>query len=516
MMSEVADHLAELLAHQGIALAFGVTGSGLSWSLASSLERRNVPFVPVAHEASGAFMAGAVFRSTGKLAAALSIKGPGLANMIPGITYNCLEGNAAVTISEAYGAEVPRFKRHKRIDHSHLLKSIVKGACTLNRIDDHLPMLLSMAISEVPGPVHVDLHNDAVAAPVSAPRRRTAESGSDDLLRAVEAAARPIVVAGSLASRRPWGKRLASLRVPVFTTAATKGLINERLANSAGVFTGDGKQLAPETELFPLADLIVGLGLRNTEVLSPRSYDCPMVLVDEIDDGLGDGFSAVHHVVWADLPDRVCDCLDLKQWGTDLIARSRRRLLDALTQTTWSPAVCFAALNEIGFDYAMVLDTGLFCTVGEHMWMAGSDRPFLGSGNARFMGASIPSAIGLSLANPGLPVLCVTGDGGIRPYVAELKIAIEDRLPLCVVLMTDGRYGSIAAAQRDRSASRRAVEICNPSWRQAIEGMGCEARQVSSLTNFEAAITGWSRGEPLFLEAPFNPRQYAELTKDLR
>ena len=81
-------------------------------------------------------------------------------------------------------------------------------------------------------------------------------------MRLVEKARQPIVVAGTLALRAGLSERLGKLQVPVFTTAAAKGLVDERLPNSAGVYTGVGLELSPEHDLFDQADLVVCIGMR--------------------------------------------------------------------------------------------------------------------------------------------------------------------------------------------------------------------------------------------------------------
>src|SRR4030095_4491817 len=94
----------------------------------------------------------------------------------------------------------------------------------------------------------------------------------------------------------------------------------------------------------------------------------------------------------------------------------------------------------------LVVDTGAFCTVAEHVWQAATPANFVASANGRYMGTSLPMAIGASLAKPQTEILCITGDGGIRPFWAEIKIAVAERLPICFLLMSDGRSGRIVAA----------------------------------------------------------------------
>jgi acetolactate synthase-1/2/3 large subunit len=385
-------------------------------------------------------------------------------------------------------------------------------------VADGWDALVGAARAEAPGPVHLELGaRPAVPAPlgVAGP-----EAGDDpaQLLDRIAAARRPLLIVGSLALRRDWGARLAALRVPVFTTCAAKGALDESGPWSAGVYTGDGKALSPEASLFRDADLVVGIGLRNTEILSPRAFAAPYLSVDEVGGDLAEGLAPALRVADADAVycGRVLDALAGAEWGADQVVHALESMRTALDDGSWLPAACFARLNGLGFDYAAVMDTGSFCTIGEHLWLARPTRPYLGSSNGRFMGTGLPTAIGAAAGAPGTPVICATGDGGVRMYLPELKLAVAERLPVCVVLMSDGRYGSIACAPQPRVMSTRAVEIDGPSWWRTVESMGCAALPVGSPDALGAALESWDRAGPLFLEASFAPEPYAAMTNGLR
>ncbi|HSK19855.1 MAG TPA: thiamine pyrophosphate-dependent enzyme [Longimicrobiales bacterium] len=517
-MNDIIDGLAAAIAGNGARLAFGVTGSGPSWSLITRLEELGVHYLPTCHEAAAALMAGAAARTTGVVTPSISIKGPGLANMLPGIIANGYENAPALSISEAYGSDAPASRMHKRLDHSAVLRSVVKQHIGAGHLDRDLSTLFCTAQAEIPGPVHVDLA-DTAAPPALPPSLPVAPSAVDvqRVLDAIVSAARPAVIAGSLALRRAWRTQLATLRVPVFTTAAGKGAIPEDLPAAAGIFTGDGRDLAPETAVLASADLIVGIGLRNAEILSLQFQGTPLVIVDEVDAYVA-GIEPEARLVGADAQciASVLDAVAEHSWGIDLIARAGSRLVETLSRAGWLPARCFHHVDRLEDPHALVLDTGSFCTVGEHVWTARAGRTFLGSSNGRFMGVSVPSAIGLALARPGLPVVCVAGDGGMVAYAPELRLALAERLPLCIVYMTDGRYGSIAAAMPAGSRSERAITLPGRAWWRTVETWGWNAQPVAAEPEFVAALEAWDRSTPLFLEAAFDPARYAAMTQDLR
>lgn len=521
-MNERIAALANSLVENGVRALFGVPGSGLSLQLITALEEYGVPFYGATHEAAGAIMAGAFAKQTNSLGCAVSIKGPGFANMLPGIISNYYEQLPVLSISEAFGPATPPFRMHKRLDQQALAQSCTKAYATLGDPKNTIAQLASTARAEIPGPVHLDLFSEdspvlevqSSRFNVQSPTRSILDFGPETLN-----AARPVVIAGSLALRRGWGERLRELKVPVFTTVAAKGLVDERAPRAAGIFTGDGKAVTPEKIVLAEADLVIGLGLRNLEVLSPAPFAAPLVALDEAGPGVMEGFQPEVAIAGAQSAnfEQVISMLDTIEWGAGLVADATRMLRDRLVRIAWLPGRVFAELQGLLPGARLVVDTGSFCTVAEHVWQATSPDGFVASANGRYMGTGLPMAIGAALADPDRPTICATGDGGIRMYFGEIKLAIEQKRPLLVVLMADGRYGSIASAPSARNLSKRATTILQPSWYRAVQALGCPATQVTNIEALASAVANWQPNEgPLFIEAVFDPERYGAMTQDVR
>lgn len=517
--------LAGALAEHGVKALFGVPGSGLSLQLITALEQLGVPFYGTAHEGSAAIMAGAFgLRSGSGPGCAVSIRGPGLANMLPGLLANYYEQLPLVSMAEAFGPETPRFQMHKRLDHAAATAVCTKAYATLGSPRSTVTRLVACARREIPGPVHLDLVTQG--PPVFVTRDSAEEpgyAGADSwsrVRRVLDRSRRPLVIVGGVATRLGWGMRLAELRIPVLTTLAAKGVVDETLPFAAGVFTGDGKALSPEAQLLAEADLVVGLGLRNLEVLQPGPFTRPLVIADVIGRDLAEGFEPLeflrmdkgHQVA------SVLDPLEAKEWGKEIVAESLDRVRRRLTDARWLPGALFAwlerGLPDVG---CFVVDTGFFCTVAEHVLRARRAGAFFASANGRFMGTGLPTAIGVALAGRSAPTVCALGDGGVRMYVADVKLAVEERLPILFLLLSDGRYGSIAGTSAARGMSQRAVTIPSPSWSGAVEAMGCPAAQVKEMEEFASVVGRWdSRCGPIFVEAVFDPERYAGMIEGVR
>lgn len=514
-------HVGELahgLVAAGVTHAFGVAGGGRSLDLIAELEGRGVAYVPVGHEAAAVMAAGAACRDGVTRACALGIKGPGVANMVPGVALNRLENRPALTAAEAHGPGPEGGRWHKRLDHVAMLSSLVKAHEFADGTPAQAERLLALARAEVPGPVHVDLADapePAVAAATGAGEPADPDA-LERVLEAVAAARRPALVLGSLAIRVD--ARWDVARVPVCTTAAAKGAYDERLGLSAGVVTGEVAELSPESNVLAEADLIVGFGLRSTEVVRAAPYGCRLAIVDAAGGGPHDGFEPTL-VAGVDDPGaaarKVLAAAQSSPWGEPEVAAWRDALAAELYADAWLPARALRALRDGLSDPILVTDTGLFCTVAETEWPVSAPAGYSGSGIARFMGVAVPTALGVAATAAGRPCVCVMGDGGLRPYIAELRTAVDERLDVLFVLMSDGRYGTFADAAPGRGASARAVEVPDPGWWRVAESLGVPAAVCEDEESLVAALESRDPG-PAFLQLPFDPARYATMTRRLR
>jgi len=502
--------LADALAAEGVRAVFGIPGGGPSLQLVTRLEARGVPFYGASHEASAAVMAGAFARRSRTLGCSVSIRGPGLGNALAGVLTNHYENRATLSIAETLGTA------HKRLDHAAAVAPAVKAYATLGEPGATVTALARAAREEVPGPVHLDLRADGpdvLRTPPSAAKQEPPDARALELL---DRARRPVVIAGSLATRRAWGARLAALRVPVLTTFAAKGVVDEHGPFAAGVFTGDGKTLAPEWSLLPEADLVVGLGVRAGEILRAPRWPCPVLLLDVVP-GAADGLGATRCFSSAEDADfdAALSALAARAWGAERVAETIGAVRGRLLEDPWLPGRVYEAVDralpEVG---CFVADTGWFCTVAEHVWRAPAPDAFLASANGRSMGTALPTAIGAALADRGRPTVCAMGDGGVRMYVADLRVAVEQRLPILFLLLSDGRLGSVAG---DPTLSRRATAVAGASWYRVAEAMDCPGHRVKDVDGLLAALARWRWSEgPLFVEAVFDPDRYAAMTRDVR
>jgi acetolactate synthase-1/2/3 large subunit len=59
------------------------------------------------------------------------------------------------------------------------------------------------------------------------------------------------------------------------------------------------------------------------------------------------------------------------------------------------------------------------------------------------MGYGFPAAIGAQLANPGKVVVAVVGDGGFQMTLSELSTAVNEKLPIKILLINNNYLGMV-------------------------------------------------------------------------
>ncbi len=499
--------------------AFGITGSGPSLRLIDSLEGAGVEFITTGHESTAALMSGVSARLSGSPALALTIKGPGFMNMLPGLLCNAYEGYASISISESYPQGHADARCHKWLDHERAGGEFLKRHLFYASGQGLLKHCWQAAGQEYPGPVHMDL--GAGENPTESTMETKITPEFERVRQTIAESSRPMLVIGSLGLRADWSGELQGLPIPVLTTPSGKGAIDEHSPMAAGVFTGAGKTDTPEKQLLPEADLLITLGARAGELLNP-AFGIDTLNLDTIPPSAGRVFPArplagQTHVLDEGQIRDLFDLLQEKAWGRDMIADSHARL-DAIAEGFgWSPVAAMRRVQAMMPGAIQVLDTGNYTVMGEHFLKAKNNHEVLGTPNGRYMGAALGYALGASFAMPETPVILWIGDGGIRSLMGELALAAEHNRRLLVLVMKDGNFGSIRGSALSNGLTQKPVELSKRSLVRIGEALGLNTGIIENEAGLAEVLEAWRRDPgPALYECPLNPDNYIELTACLR
>jgi acetolactate synthase-1/2/3 large subunit len=76
------------------------------------------------------------------------------------------------------------------------------------------------------------------------------------------------------------------------------------------------------------------------------------------------------------------------------------------------------------------------------------------------LGYAPGAAVGAALAAPGVPVVCLIGDGGLQFSPGEVRTALDEKLPITFIVWNNSGFREIAEAMRQAKVP---VLGCDPS-----------------------------------------------------
>lgn len=297
----------------------------------------------------------------------------------------------------------------------------------------------------------------------------------DRAVRAVRTARRPLIVAGGgvhhSAAEETLAAFAAATRIPVAATQAGKGsLRHDHPADVGGIgHTGT----ATADELARTADLVIGIGTRYSDftTASGTLFADPAVRFLNINIT---GFDA-HKLGALSL---VADArAALEALTTALAARNHRvgpayetEYTDAKEKWERRVTAAFTAPDPharptqaqvLGLLDALVTEDDILINAAgslpgdlHKLWRARSPQQYHVEYGYSCMGYEIPAAIGVQLAAPGRPVWALVGDGTYLMNPTEIVTAVQQELPVKLVVLQNHGYASIGGLSEQVGAER--------------------------------------------------------------
>jgi acetolactate synthase-1/2/3 large subunit len=129
-------------------------------------------------------------------------------------------------------------------------------------------------------------------------------------------------------------------------------------------------------------------------------------------------------------------------------------------------------------------------------------RTFLHPAGYVSMGYGIPAALGARAAFPHRPIVAVVGDGCFLMSGMELATAVQEKLPIVVILINDGSLTLIKAIQKRRYQERYlGVDLLNPDFGLFARSFGVRHQALCDASSFETSLReALGRDETTLLE----------------
>lgn len=477
-MRTVGQELVAGLAARGVETVFGIPGVH-TIELYRGLAGSGLRHVTARHEQGAAFMADGYARATGRPGVAFVITGPGVTNALTAMAQARADSVPVLVVSGVNRQAT----LGRGMGHLHELPDqagMVGAVCPSFLVEgpEALGARLDAAFAAMtagrPGPVHLAVPLDVMALPcppLPAPVAPAPPPAPDDaaLGAAVALLARaraPVILAGG-GCLRAEGALLAlaqALDAPVVQTVNARGLMAGHPLTVAA-----SPSLGAVRALIGAADAVLAVG---TE-LGPTDYDM------YVTGGVPDLSGMIRVDICADQlarhPAAVTIRADAGAALAALAARLAPRRGDGAARAAATRAAAWAELSPEMQAQVAVLEAIRDALPGArivgdstqpvyagNLWFD-ADRPggwFNAATGFGALGYGPGAAIGAALGAPGVPVVCLTGDGGLGFTAAELRTAVDEGADVTFVVWNNAGFREIAESMVAAGAE---VIGCAPS-----------------------------------------------------
>ena len=496
----------ESLLAQGVDTLFGLPGVQNDWLYNALYDAGDaIRVIHTRHEQGAGYMALGYAMATGRIGVYSVVPGPGFMN-------------AGAALATAYGlnaqvlclvGQIPSHQIGKDIGVLHevpdqlgVMARLTKWAARANSPAE-VPQLIGEAFRQMksgrPRPVGLEIPMDVLAGTAVVDTELptdTAVNPPVDSEQVEQAAAllanakRPIIYVGGGAQdvSREVTALAERIQAPVIGYRTGKGVVDARSHLS--------QQLFPSHELWKTADVVLAVG-SNLRIPLRWGVDSDMTVIRIDVDPLAHGRIRQPDLAITARTEAVLPLLLEKVEANTSPHPSRADELNAL-KAEWDERTAYLEpqktylkiiREELGEDGVFVDELTQVGFASRIMYQAYKPRTYISTGYQGTLGYGFPTALGVKVGRPDVPVISVTGDGGFMFGVQELATAVQHKIGLVTLVFNNDRYGNVQQMQKNNYGGRViATDLHNPDFVKLADAFGAQALRAESPEQLRAAI----------------------------
>lgn len=471
-------------------IIFGYPGGAVLPIYDALFKQNKLRHILVRHEQGAGHAAEGYARSTGKVGVLLVTSGPGATNTVTALTDALLDSIPLVCITGQVPTHLIGTDAFQEADVTGITRSCTKHNYLVKNVND-IPRILHEAFhvarSGRPGPVLVDIPKDLQNAmgkytekkavtrqsykPVKKPNQKAIEAA----VALMEKAKKPVFYVGGGVVNANASDALTKLvhmtGFPCTTTLMGLGAFPGNDGQFLGMLGMHGSLEA--NMAMSECDVMINIGARFDDRVTGRldafSPNSRKIHVD-VD------AANINKLVQVDVP----ICGDANEVIEMMIALWKKNKAQASKEALakwwkkideWRKADSFRYAQEgkiIKPQYALrrineaVKKKDFYVTtdVGQHqMWAAqhilyNKPNRWMTSGGLGTMGYGLPAALGVQVAHPKKPVICISGEASVMMNIQELSTLVQYRLPVKLIILNNQYMGMVRQWQEMFHGSR--------------------------------------------------------------
>ena len=509
-MSSVAEVIADVLEAAGVKAVFGIPSVHNIGFYEILRNRPGIQHILCRHEVSATQMADGYARSGKGLGIVLSSTGPGASLTVSPLQeayYSCSPVLSMTSNIPVDDIGKGKGTLHELNDQDVLFKQVTKNTFCVRSAENVKALVedaVHTALSGRRGPAYLEVPVNFWGEAVTSSSDQAVSSDPvnpmPDLKAAVQLLAkakRPMIIAGVEAVRANLGEVILkiadTLQAPVMTDTNGKGLIPEDhpLAFGPTVSRGVPRELHKTAD----ATLSIGCRLRQNDH-ERRSITMPNLIHIDWDDTWVNKNYATEVTLIGDVEKIVValnDILKSESLAVDLPAMADMKKRQKEELENWDrsdPEAQYleAIRNALPRNGKLVGDSTILAYIAERAFPSYLPGGVVMPRGASAIGFAFPAAIGMKLADPGTPIVALTGDGGFLYATHDLATCVRHHVNFPLIVVNDGAYRMIDWLQDFNYKQGYETELLNPDFVALANAYGVSGVSVDSPEGLAQAL----------------------------
>jgi acetolactate synthase-1/2/3 large subunit len=456
----------DYLSKGGVKYIFGIPAGSVNALFDELFTMPHITPVVAKHEGAAAYMAAAYARYSNQIGVCIGCSGPGSSNLLTGAANAMREQLPLLFLTGAVPNRTLGLNASQELDVEHLFRPVTKYSVTVlssENLLEEVSKAVEIALSGIPGPVHVAMPIDVQLnqiveqiLPEYPSRSSIYPNLSQVKLAAMNLAKYEdgyiFIGQGARQAMDEVIKIAELLNWQIVTTPQAKGHLPSSHPLNQGVygFAGQASALSLINEGSGKAILIIGSSLGETATNNWNTRITENRFVIQIDHDAS-VINRVYNVDVAVIGDAKFTLeLLLRELEAAGLKRNVYTPVPSIIEDTDTSQLEFNTQNVLLSLQKHLPPSTRYCIdIGEFMAYVIQHMKVLDAHtfdiNVHFgaMGTGIGSAIGMKLALPSQPVVCITGDGCFFMHGMEILTAKEYKLPILFIVINNARLGMV-------------------------------------------------------------------------
>jgi len=507
---KVADIIVDVLEKAGVKRCYGVVGDTLN-HVTDAIRRSGIDWVHMRHEEAGAFAAGGEAYMTSTLTACAGSCGPGSLHFINGI-YESNRNRAPLVLiasqvaTNELGIDFPQEVEFKPIySHCSVFCEVLINPTEARRLATLAAQTAlnkrGVAVLIVPGDISALEVEDgpAYAVHVPTPVTRPADAELDRIAALINEGGRIAVYAGAGCedAHDQVVRFCDTVKAPMAHTSRAKDYLEPDNPFNVGMTGVFGSKAGFHT--VTSCDTLILLGCDFAwRQFYPKDARVIQIDIDAthlgrrhpVEIGAVGDIAATLDALQSRLKPRsdrayLDECLELFREALADLEHQARPGRDGLIH----PQQLTSLLDQHAADDAIFVADGGSPMVWllRHIRVNGKRRTLTSLLHGT-MANAMPQALGIKKALPGRQVIALSGDGGIAMLLGDLLTAIQEKIPLKIVVFNNGTLGFVELEMKVEGLLNAFTDLQNPDFGKLAEVIGFRGWTIDHNEKLEPAI----------------------------